>query len=473
MSFNLFQSLGNHEFDNGVSGLTPFIENLTSPVLCANLVLTKVPELAREENLKKSIVINIDGNKVGIVGYLTPETKVVAKPNDVQYIEEVKALTMEVKNLQDQGIKIIIALGHSGFLKDQEIGREVDGIDLVIGGHTNTFLFNGTTPDVEYAQGPYPTYVTQASGRRVPVVQAYAYTKYLGKLVLTFNSDGEVINADGLPILLDKSIPQDPDVLELLNKYRNDKTLSSTEDILGSTSLVLSSTNCALEECNLGNLITDAMVFRYASDYKGIKNHWTDAPIAILQAGGIRTSIAHEIMPTNITKGDLLAVMPFEGNMTAVFMNGTVLLQALEVSAADYASDIGARFLQFSGLRVVYNMTKPKGSRVVKAQARCWTCSVPLFINVHENSIYKVLMPSFLSNGGDGYSMFKGLEYEPLDYSELTSTEYYVTHYTPVFAQVESRITIINEDVQSSSAIIHIMSAPVLFPLMILISMFL
>lgn len=463
----MFQSLGNHEFDNGVSGLTPFIENITSPVLCANLVLAKVPELAREKNLKKSIVIDVDGNEIGIVGYLTPETKVVAKPNDVEYIEEVTALKVEVKKLQDKGIKIIIALGHSGYLKDQEIGREVEGVDLVIGGHTNTFLWNGTTPDVEYAQGSYPTYVTQASGRRVPVVQAYAYTKYLGKLVLTFDSDGEIISTDGLPILLDKSIPQDPDVLLLLDKYR-DSTLSTTEDILGNTSLVLSATECALDECNLGNLITDAMVHRYAADYKSGKNHWTDAPIAIIQAGAIRTSIAHEIMPTNITKGDLFAVMPFEGNLTAVTMNGTVILLFLEDSAADYGSDFGSKFLQLSGLRVVYNMKKPKGSRVVKAQARCWTCSVPLFINVYKNSIYKVIMPSFLANGGDGYSMFTGLKSEPLGYSELTSTEYYVRHYSPVFAQVEGRITVLNEDdLKSSSVVVKALSVPVLFSLII------
>lgn len=466
----MFQSLGNHEFDNGVSGLTPFIENITCPVLCANLVLTKVPELARERNLKKSIVIDIDGNKIGIVGYLTPETKVVAKPNDVEYIDEVRALRVEVKKLQDQGIKIIIALGHSGYLKDQEIGREVEGVDLVIGGHTNTFLWNGTTPDTEYAEGPYPTYVTQASGRRVPVVQAYAYTKYLGKLVLTFDSDGEIIRAVGLPICLNQSIPQDPDVLRLLDQYRNN-TLSLTEDIIGNTSLDLSASNCNEEECNLGNLITDAMVQRYASDYKSGTNHWTDAPIAIIQAGAIRTSIAHATMPTNITKGDLLAVMPFEGNLTAVTMNGTVLLRVLEVSAADYYTDMNSRFLQVSGLRVIYDMKKPKGSRVVNAQARCWTCSVPLFINVYENSIYKVIMPGFLAKGGDGYSMFLDLYSEPLGYSELTSTEYYISHYSPVFAQVEGRITILYEDNIQSSSTITIISVPVLF-FLIFISIF-
>ncbi|XP_075980816.1 trifunctional nucleotide phosphoesterase protein YfkN-like [Anticarsia gemmatalis] len=324
-----YSSLGNHEFDNGVSGLTPFIENLTCPVLTANLVLTKVPELAKETNLKKSIVLEVAGHKIGIVGYLTPDTKVLAVPNDVEYSDEIEAIKKEVKKLQEDGISIIIGLGHSGFLKDLEIAKEVDGIDLVIGGHTNTFLWNGTSPDSEEAQGPYPTYVTQASGRRVPVVQAYAYTKYLGKLHIIFDANGEIISIDGIPILLDNSIPQDPDVVRIINKYR-DGVLNITEDVLGYTSVILDGSSCHIRECNLGNLITDAMVFRYAVDYTG--EHWTDAPIALIQGGGIRSSVAHAKMPANITKGDLLTVMPFDGQAVAVTMNGSILLQMIEHS---------------------------------------------------------------------------------------------------------------------------------------------
>lgn len=81
-------------------------------------------------------------------------------------------------------MSIIIALGHSGFAVDKQIARECEDIDLVIGGHDNTFLWNGPKPDLEIPLGPYPVIVQQASGRNVPVVQAYALTKYLGYLKL-------------------------------------------------------------------------------------------------------------------------------------------------------------------------------------------------------------------------------------------------------------------------------------------------
>lgn len=88
----------------------------------------------------------------------------------------------EAANLKAAGINIIIALGHSGYEEDQKIAAQCSDVDLVIGGNTNTFLYNGEQPDRESIDGPYPTLVNQISGKQVPVVQAYAHTKYLGKL---------------------------------------------------------------------------------------------------------------------------------------------------------------------------------------------------------------------------------------------------------------------------------------------------
>ncbi|XP_037874333.1 ecto-nucleotidase isoform X2 [Bombyx mori] len=440
-------SLGNHEFDAGVSGLSPFIENLTCPVLAANLILNKVPELEREENLKKTIVLDVNGNKIGIVGYLTPTTKFEAKPNDVEYIDEIEALNSEMKNLQDQGVKIKIALGHSGFSKDMQIAKEVEGLDLVIGGHTNTFLWNGTTPDSEHADGPYPTYVQQSSGRLVPVVQAYAYTKYLGQLKINFNSDGEIVNISGAPILLNDAIPQDPEIIAIIEKYKKDVS-GTSQDIMGTT-LVFLDGSCRTKECNLGNLITDSMVYRYAVDYKG--EHWTDAPIAILQGGGIRSSILHAVTPSNVTKGDLLSVLPFDGNMVALTMNGTVLLQILESSVRKHGTvNFRGEFLQMSGLRVTYDLKKPPGSRVIIAKSRCWTCNIPSYSKVENKQIFKVLMPGFMSNGGDDYSMVKNLPKQKLNFSELMATEYYVQRHSPIYPEIEGRIQFHEGDQTSS-----------------------
>lgn len=440
----LFQSLGNHELDNGVSGLTPFIENLTCPVLAANLVLNKVPELEAEPNLMNSVIFDVNGTKVGVIGYLTPDTKVLAIRNDVDYIEEVQAIKEEVKKLKQQGINILIALGHSGFTKDLQIAREVEDIDLVIGGHTNTFLWNGTSPDIEKPEGPYPMIVKQASGRLVPAVQAYAYTKYLGKLHLVFNSDGEVVSFNGNPILLDKTVPQDPDVLAIVNRYSGD-IKKVTENVVGKTSVILDGNSCRLRECNMGNLIADAMIHKYASEYDGFG--WSDAPMAVIQGGGIRASIVHMDMPANVTKGDLLTVMPFDGSMSVVTVDGATVWKMLEHSVAYYNTKrpVG-QFLQLSGLKVEYDFGKPPGRRVVKASVRCGPCVVPTYSSLNKTKTYKMLMTSFLSMGGDGFSMLIGLPSTPLNYDELEATEHYIQRISPVFPAIENRIIIDNYD---------------------------
>ena len=78
----------------------------------------------------------------------------------------------------------------------------------MVGGHTNTFLYNGIKPSKEKIVGKYPTEIKQTSGKIVPVVQAYAYNKYLGHLVLTFDENGNLNRSRGNPILLTQDLPQ-------------------------------------------------------------------------------------------------------------------------------------------------------------------------------------------------------------------------------------------------------------------------
>lgn len=86
--------------------------------------------------------------------------------------------------MRSVGVKIIIALGHSGYEMDKQIAKNCPLVDVVVGGHTHTFLYSGWQPDIEKIEGPYPTVVIQDNGKKVPVVQAYAFTKYMGILRL-------------------------------------------------------------------------------------------------------------------------------------------------------------------------------------------------------------------------------------------------------------------------------------------------
>ncbi|GCB69408.1 hypothetical protein scyTo_0010551, partial [Scyliorhinus torazame] len=102
--------------------------------------------------------------------------------------------------------------------------------------------------------------VQSDDGRNVPVVQAYAYGKYLGDLKVTFDVNGIVTKAEGNPILLDSSVPQDEMLLADVNNWK--KALANfSKEFIGQTLVYLNGTTeeCRNRECNMGNLICEAM----------------------------------------------------------------------------------------------------------------------------------------------------------------------------------------------------------------------
>nr|XP_031832592.1 protein 5NUC-like [Nomia melanderi]XP_031832593.1 protein 5NUC-like [Nomia melanderi]XP_031832594.1 protein 5NUC-like [Nomia melanderi] len=440
-------SLGNHEFDDGVDGLVPFIQNASFPIVTSNLDLSKEPKLAAT-NLLNSVVLTVSGTKIGVIGYLTPDTKMISRTEEVIFLDEVESIRREAKELKKQGVNILIALGHSGFSVDKKIAKEVEDIDLVVGGHTNTFLYNGKQPDLEVPEGLYPTEVTQKSGRKVYVVQAYAYTKYLGNFTVKFNPAGEVTEIKGNPVLVDSSIEQAQDVLNELEQMRGAiDNVSLT--VVGKTRVLLQGDSkiCRRMECNLGNLITDSMIDYNAGEYGG-KDGWTDAAIALQNSGSIRTSITRN-NDDIVTMGDVLSVLPFNNIILKVQMTGELILSVLEWSVynleIDTTTDLFGAFVQFSGLQVVYDLTQPKNSRVVSVQVQCASCSIPSYSELKRNETYTVLVPDFMQTGGDGYVMLKDLKTQSLGITTAhTLVEYFEKH-SPVHPSVEWRINYANK----------------------------
>ncbi|EDW61296.2 protein 5NUC [Drosophila virilis] len=439
--------LGNHEFDLKIEGLVPFLNAVNFPVLVSNVDFSKEPELVATNKLSNSTILEVNGTKVGLIGYLTPKTK-EDYINKVEFSEETVSINAEAQRLKDQGINIIIALGHSGYHKDQEIARNCPDIDIVIGGHSHTHLDSNqpvadkddTHP--EAVRGPYPTTVVQPSGKKVPVVQAYTSTKYLGKLHVQFDANGDLIKFDGEPLLLDASVPQEQDFLDLLDVYRPNITARG-EQIIGHTKVYLEGGNmCRLRECNLGNMIADSMVYARMLENKG-GEYWTDAAIALISGGGIRTSISKNA-EGSITFRDMSETIPFENRLFVTRITGKTLLNALELSASIRNRDSNGGFQQLSGIRVEYNYDLEEGHRVTSALIRCAECSVPSYLNLNESAYYKVVVPEFLLNGGDGFHLIESKDpfTELLEQDDKGALQQYLqgTHF--VYPALEGRIVI-------------------------------
>lgn len=123
----------------------------------------------------------------------------------------------EAQKLHDNGVNIIIVLSHSGFNVDQKIAKEAGPyIDIIVGGHTHTFLYNGSPPSEDIPEDAYPAIVKQEDGRNVYIVQASAFSKYVGDLTLWFDADGNILKTEGNPIYLSNDVI--PGIAEPMNQ---------------------------------------------------------------------------------------------------------------------------------------------------------------------------------------------------------------------------------------------------------------
>ncbi|XP_076445774.1 snake venom 5'-nucleotidase-like [Babylonia areolata] len=433
-------SLGNHEFDLGPFEVERFVSRVNFPVLSSNVNASAYPYL--QQMLKGSHVLQVGGHKVGFVGYTTVETTTISSPGKVRFEDEVAAVRREVERLTEQGVDKVVCVGHAGFRKDLTIARDVVGVDVVVGGHTNTFLYTGKPPADEVPKSTYPEVVTRQDGSKALVVQDYAFGKYLGFLKVQFDDAGEVTSWSGNPILLDDSVPRDPDMVAELDRWRQGLVALANKTV-GRTAVFLQGdrTACRLQECNLGNLIADGMVMQNLRHSDSTA--WNHVAIALQNSGGIRASISKG----DITVEDILTVQPFRSTIDIIEVNGSTIWAIMEHSATQWdPEDQHGGFLQHSGLNVVYDMLKPAGRRVLEVKVRCADCQVPQMEEVRGSQVYQVVLPSFLAEGGDGYSVIKDNTLRrhlngDLDSDVLTE---YITKFSPLVQGLEGRIRFAN-----------------------------
>uniref|UniRef100_A0A8C5QNG9 5'-nucleotidase n=1 Tax=Leptobrachium leishanense TaxID=445787 RepID=A0A8C5QNG9_9ANUR len=446
-------ALGNHEFDNGIAGLiNPFLNNVTFPVVSANIKADKqvAPSIAGYYLPYK--ILQVGAESIGIVGYTSKETPVLSDSGPyLEFEDEIIALQPQVDKLLTLGVNKIIALGHSGFETDKLIAGKVRGVDVVVGGHTNTFLYTGPPPSNDVPVGEYPFIVKSDDGRSVPVVQAYAFGKYLGYLNITFDDAGNVLQSQGNPILLDSSIPEDPVLLAEINKWKEQLAdFSATE--IGKTLVYLngSSTECRFRECNMGNLLCDAMIENNIRNPDELS--WNHVSLCIMNSGGIRAPIDERTSNGSITLEELISVLPFGGTFDLIEIKGSTLKAVFEHSVHRYGGATG-EFLQVGGIKVVYNTNKDPGKRVVKLEVICTRCRVPRYVPLEMDQTYKLVLPDFLATGGDGFSMLlnETLKHDSGD-QDVAVVSRYIRKMLRVHPAVEGRIQFSNEDSNSGAS---------------------
>ncbi|KAG5325749.1 APY Apyrase, partial [Pseudoatta argentina] len=318
----------------------------------------------------------------------------------LKFLNEVETVNDEAKRLKETGVNIIIVLSHCGLDVDRIMAAKCPLIDVIVGGHSHTFLYSGSPPFIDTPQDEYPVVVTQnETDRTVLIVQAAAYAKYLGNLTVWF----------------------DDQALKPWKKVVDETALKKV-----GTTRILRLHNCYNQECNMGNLITDAMVNAVVDGAEN-KTHWTYAAVACMNPGGIRSSLEE----SDITYGDLMMVLPFENTWDTIELTGESIILEMR------------QMLVWSGLKITYKKVNETRS-LVNVKIRCQACEYPVFENLVDNQWYRMIISNFLMNDGDGFHILKNKSRNhktgTVDINHFIK---YVTKISPLLIGTERRINII------------------------------
>ncbi|RDW20581.1 choice-of-anchor I family protein [Oceanobacillus chungangensis] len=424
-------TFGNHEFDlgsteEGLQGLADFVEGAKFPFVSSNVDFTKddkfkglfsdiISSRPADGHIYNGMIREVEGEKVGIFGLTTAETADLSSPGAIEFEDYIKEAERAVKAFEGQGVDKIVALTHIGYDdnpnvdNDLTLAAEVDGIDVIVGGHSHTQLNE-------------PVIITKdnAGKEKDPtvIVQAYQYNNFLGKVDVEFNDKGEVVAAAGK--LIDVAEKADDQyALGLLEQYSTQvEKVSQTEIGATAESALLNprtsdkgneeQVSVRKNETPLGNLITDGMLAEG-------KEYDEEVVMAFQNGGGIRAAINEG----PITVGEVITVLPF-GNTPAVMeLTGAEIKEAFEISVGELPYENGG-FLHVAGGKVEFDSSKPAQSRVISVSYQNEDGS---YTEIQDKEIYKIVTNAFTAKGGDGYTGF-GKAYEEGRVTDLGSSDW-------------------------------------------------
>lgn len=436
-SCNMIATLGNHEFDKGVPELmrkidggngTTNITHLVNPYpgsrsafICANVVW-------RENGttiLPPYTLRNVGGVPVAFIGIdtvTTPRIQMAANVADVDFLDEAGTINRYVREIQGQGVHAFVILLHEGGSQTSYdgptrtngtvTGRVADviplldaDVDVVLSGHTHAFT---------------NSYLENAGGNRVLLVQAYSYSIGYADLDLYLDPASRDIvrkTARIVPTYADQPPGNNPDLASRAFLLADEMIVGpQVEQVIGVAAEEITWDEDPPGESALGDLVTDGQRKAVATD------------VGFLSTGSLRAEIAEGY----ITWGDLYAVQPFGDNIYAMTLTGDQIRQALE---QQWEEPLPPHDLAVSGLEYTYDPSRPAGSKLVKVAVN----GIPL----DDKGTYTASMVDYLAGGGDGYTVFqegKNVTVGPVDVDALVA--YVLSLPQPVNATIDGRVQV-------------------------------
>ncbi|HSB02010.1 MAG TPA: alkaline phosphatase family protein [Anaerolineales bacterium] len=439
MGFNL-DGLGNHNFDKGQAYLRNTLIPLANfPYISSNVVDNKGRTPAE---WKPSVTFEFEGGKVGFVGFTNEDAPTLVFPNafDPFHVDpRLARVQAEVNRLRKKGAKTIIVIGHDGATAGTltnptgpliDLADQLKGVDAVIGDHTN-FQVLTTRPN--------GILVTENLSKGVRFTRV--------RLVLDTSAKKVVYKTADFHKPWNIGVTPDPDIQARIDDL-NAQLTPILGTVIGSSNVeVLRSDVCGradgrLCESLVGDVATDAMRNTYSSigvefaitNSGGLRDRLTCPPAG----GGTGFCPSFTPPPYQITRGQVLAVLPFGNVVVTLQVNGAELKTMLENGVSLMPAAQG-RFPQVSGLCFTYDLGLPTGSRVTGAvrQAPDGSCTgAP--IDLTAASTYKIAENDFMSSGGDGYPNFFSRATTQNIMDQVVAD--YITAHSPISPAIQGRI---------------------------------
>lgn len=411
-------TLGNHEWDGGDEELGEFLNNLTYPVVSANV---KSEYEGLRDNIKDYHIFEKYG--VAVIGATTETTPSISSVGELTTftdpIPAIQNAVYEIRNTTD--IRRIIALTHLGYDVDKRLAAETEGISLIIGGHSHTPL--GPMPD---ALGDYPTIVDNVNGDEVFIVTAWRWGQFLGYIDMTFDSDGKPLAYYGAPTQLTNTTVQDPEVQALVDSWRGPFEEFAAQ-VIGFTENELDQTQCQSGDCLLGQVMSDAMLEYRLNQTVGLP---TRPDFAFINAGGVRATIE----AGNITRGGVLTSFPFGNAIVEITLSGAEVRAVLEGAVSRINQNNGrpitSWFQVSDNIKIVHSPDKEAGNRL----RRVWIGGELL----EDDREYRIVTLDFLAGGGDNF-FTPTRDFAILDTQDQV-LESYIRAHTPLSNDLESRV---------------------------------
>lgn len=375
-------ALGNHEFDNTLETIFKQREWAGFPFISANIYYQKSGKRVFPSHIKKEF----DDLDVTIFGLTTSDTPQKSNPLNTKglvfkkAVEEAKTLVPTLRKDTD----VLIAVTHIGHYADENNGpdapgdvtlaRQVNGIDLIVGGHTQEPLF---VPDMQNGTA---------------IVQAYEWGKYVGRVDFEF-LDGKLTLKDYklIPVNLKTSqvkIEADSYIESILRPFKEKGDVSLQVELgKAAVEFVGRREVIRFQETNLGNLVAKAYQVKMKAD------------LTVMNSGGVRDSI----YAGKITYETVLMVLPFAGEIVTAEFTGAELKDYLEYVVFTLTPGSGS-FPQMSAVEILANKDEKKiKSILIGGEA------------LDLKKTYKMALPEFIANGGDRFPKVKFVKYGYVD----------------------------------------------------------